>query len=353
MKQTRIRLITKRNNVEIHTEHILSYLENRLSAAEKQRFEELLASSPEFRKEVDDIRFIRETTEALKQQSRIDTTRNWNALSQKIRHDKYTHKAWTVIRSAAAILLIPVLIATFSLYNTLKELNNQSIKQIELSSAYGLISKITLPDGSEVWLNSGSHLSYPERFSGSKRTVQLSGEAYFKVTSDQVNRFDVEISNGLVVSAYGTEFNVNAYEDESKIEAILAKGNIEITQTGQPSSRTLNPGQQVVFDKGNNQMHVSDANLSVKTAWKDGKVVFRRANMDEICHRLSRHFNVDIRLEGEELHDYEYSATFTTETLNEILRLLEKTAPIQCRIIEPKQDSDFAYSRRTVIITHR
>ena len=72
-------------------------------------------------------------------------------------------------------------------------------------------------------------------------------------------------------------------------------------------------------------------------AWKDGKLIFRRTPMEEIAKQLSRHFNVNIQLQGKEIFDYTYSATFTTETLVEILSLLEKTAPIQCEITEPQQ----------------
>ena len=86
-----------------------------------------------------------------------------------------------------------------------------------MSSAYGLVSKITLPDGSEVWLNSGSKLHYPKQFVGDHRKVYLSGEAYFKVSSDKKHRFDVALSNGITVSAYGTEFNINAYNTLKKI----------------------------------------------------------------------------------------------------------------------------------------
>ena len=336
--------------MDIHTEHIIAYLEGRLSKEEKNAFEQQLQSSPDFKKEVDDIRFIWETTVELKLHKQINTRQNWEKVSRQIAIDKYKKKILSFIRTSAAVLLIPVLIATYSLFNTLKDWNNLPVEQVELTTAYGLISKITLPDGSEVWLNSGSSISYPKRFTDNKRTIQLTGEAYFKVTSDKSNRFDVLTPNGLKVSAYGTEFNVKAYEDEDKIEATLAKGHIEVTEIGQPVSRTLRPGEQVVYYKNTSRMEVDKVNLAVETSWKDGKMIFRRANMNEIVQRLARHFNVDIKLEGEELYDYNYSATFTTETLSEVLLLLEKTAPIKCTVIEPKQTDDFTYSRRTVII---
>lgn len=339
--------------MDSNTEHIIAYLEGRLSAEEKKAFDQLLQSSPDFQKEVDDMRFIWETTAELKLHKQINTQQNWKKLSKQITADKYKKKIFHFIRTAAAVLLIPVLFATYILFDTVKEWNNIPVEQVELTTAYGLVSKVTLPDGSEVWLNSGSTISYPKRFIHNKRNVNLTGEAYFKVTSDKSNRFDVIAANGLKVSAYGTEFNVKAYEDEDKIEATLAKGHVEVSEIGQPASRTLRPGEQVVYYKNTSRMDVDKVNLAVETSWKDGKMIFRRATMNEIVQRLARHFNVDIKLEGEELYDYKYSATFTTETLQEILLLLEKTAPIKCTIIEPEQTADFTYSRRTVIIKAR
>lgn len=336
--------------MDIHTEHIIAYLEGKLSIEERIAFDQQMQSSPDFKKEVDDIRFIWETTAELKLHKQINTQQNWKKISKQIATDKYKKKILSFIRTAAAVLLIPVLFATYTLFNTVREWNNIPVEQVELNTAYGLISKITLPDGSEVWLNSGSSISYPKRFTKNKRSVQLAGEAYFKVTSDKSNRFDVTTANGLQISAYGTEFNVKAYEDEDKIEATLAKGHVEVSEIGQPVSKTLHPGEQVIYYKNTSRMEVDKVNLAVETSWKDGKMIFRRANMNEVVQRLARHFNVDIKLEGEELYDYKYSATFTTETLHEVLLLLEKTAPIKCTVIEPEQTSDFTYSRRIVII---
>lgn len=336
--------------MEIDTKHIIDYLENRLSREEQIVFEEQLENSPEFRKEVEQMRFILKTTDDLKFQKQIDPNQNWKKLSRQITFDTYRRKLGRFVRTAAAVLLIPALVASFTLFHTLKEWNNIPVEQVELTSAYGLISKVTLSDGTEIWLNSGSRLTYPKRFTKKERVVTLSGEAYFKVTSDRFHRFDVLTPNGLKVSAYGTEFNVNAYEEEAHIETTLATGHVEVSLIGQPSTRSLRPGQQVVFNKETHNMEVANVNLMVETSWKDGKMVFRRANMNEIVQRLARRYNVDIRLEGKELYDYEYSATFTHESLDEILQLLEKTAPIKCKIIEPKQSKDYTYSRRTVII---
>lgn len=337
--------------MDINTQYIIAYLENKLSAEEKAVFEEALKNSAELQQELKGIRFVWETSAELKLHRQVDTGKNWSQISYRISLDRFRNKLWYFTRTAAAILLVPLIVTSFFLYQTINKYETTPGEQIEINSAQGLISKIALPDGSDVWLNSGSTLSYPQRFTGGKRRVYLSGEAYFKVQSDKNNRFEVQTDEGLMISAYGTEFNVFAYNEESTIEATLVSGNIEVSVKDGTEVLSIAPKQQVIFNKENGKLTIEDVNISVITGWKEGKMVFRRAHMTEIANRLSRHFNVDIRLEGEALYDYEYSATFTTETLNEILHLLEQSAPIKCRIIAPQQSDDYSYSKRTVIIS--
>ena len=339
--------------VNIQTEHIIAYLDGKLSKEDTDTFEKQMQDSPELQKEVDDLRFICDASQKLYLQEQIDVDKHWREVSRAMHKNRFRQKIGRYFRYAAAILLIPTLISSVYFYQRAYRLENQPIEQVVLSSAYGLISKVTLPDGSEVWLNSGSKLHYPKHFIGDHRKVYLSGEAYFKVSSDKKHRFDVALSNGFTVSAYGTEFNISAYEDDDEIQATLANGSIEIRNEKKPIPQVLSPGEQAVYNKVTDNMKVSDINLYMVTSWKDGKIVFRRTEMAEIAQRLSRHFNVNIILQSKKIFNYKYSATFTTETLEEILQLLEKTAPIKCTMIEPEQASDYSYSRRTVIIEAR
>lgn len=301
----------------------------------------------------DDVQPVLELVDRLAMQKGIDVEKNWHQLHARIHHRKQKNQLLIWIRNIAAILLLPLLGLSAYLYYQTNVLKSSSIRLLEATTASGVRTKITLSDGSEVWLNSGSTLSYPEHFTEDKRQVTLSGEAFFKVKSDKDHRFDVQTSDGFTVSAYGTEFNVQAYAEEPEIKATLAEGHIQIDQTNQPASQELIPGEQAVYSRHTQQMQVRKANLLVETAWKDGKLVFRRTPMEEIAKQLSRHFNVNIQLQGKEIFDYTYSATFTTETLAEILSLLEKTAPIRCEIIEPQQQSDLAFTRKKVIIRKR
>ena len=301
----------------------------------------------------DDVQPVLDLVDRLVMQKGIDVEKNWHQLHARMHHHKQKSQLLIWICNIAAILLLPLLGLSAYLYYQTNTLKSKPVGLLETTTAYGVRTKITLSDGSEVWLNSGSTLSYPERFTKDKRQVTLSGEAFFKVKSDKDHRFDVQTSDGITVSAYGTEFNVQAYAEEPDIKATLAEGHIQIDQINQPASQELIPGEQAVYSRHTQQMQVRKANLLVETAWKDGKLVFRRTPMEEIAKQLSRHFNVNIQLQGKEIFDYTYSATFTTETLAEILSLLEKTAPIRCEIIEPQQQSDLAFTRKKVIIRKR
>lgn len=336
--------------MKIDNSHIIPWLQGLLTPEESKAFEALMEASPAFKKEVDDVRFIWAATDNLRLQRDVNVVSNWKKLSRRITFIQSRENTWKYTRAIAAIAFIPLLVGSYYLKERLSSLENIQPEQLEVTTAYGLVSKVILPDSSEVFLNSGSTLTYPQRFVGDTRTVSLHGEAYFKVESDLKNRFDVLLPDGLRVSAYGTEFNINAYSDQSWIETVLADGSVEVSRQDDPVSlsKKLNPGQMAYVHKGSSEIYISDTNIYTKTAWKDGKMVFRRAKMPEIVRRLSQHFNVDIELQDKDLLQYEYSATFTTETLDEILNLLKQSAPIQWRYIEPQKQQDYTYTRRKV-----
>lgn len=330
-------------------QYIIKHLEGRLSSEEKAVFDEKYSKDTDFRKEVDDYSFIWRQTELLKQHKQYRTQANWQKISQRIHRDRLRMRIWNVSRTAAAILLLPLLAAT--VYLSLWRLPSKMHEEIRISSAYGLVSHVTLPDGSEVWLNSGTTLTYPRVFDGEVRRVSLSGEAYFKVKSDPEHRFDVAVPNLLTVSAYGTEFNVSAYDDDNAVETVLTQGHVELTAESRVLA-DLCVGQSAVLERsGHLKPLISIVNMDEKVGWKDGKLIFRRAGIEEIAKRLARHFGVEFELRGDRLRAYEYSATFTTESLAEILSLLGKASPMNVQIIEPQKQNDHSYPRRKVILS--
>lgn len=291
--------------------------------------------------------------ENYEKQKTIDAVADWEQLRKRITSDRNRRLFFNYLRNTAAILLPLFLVYQYTLYPILKK-SGSIVETITVTSAPGMVTKTILPDGSEVWLNALSSLTYPQRFTEKERRVQLSGEAYFKVTSDKKHRFNVETPKKMVVSAYGTEFNVNAYENEASHEVTLASGQVEVSsEIGSKVTETLVVDEKAILQVKTGNIHVVTADTYVETAWKDGKMVFRREKLDKIVTRLSRKFGVDIHLEGDRLKGYEYTATFTDETLEDILDLLKRSAPITYSISKQKQLNNETFTRREVIIKSR
>jgi len=283
--------------------------------------------------------------EEIKFQESIDVEKNWNQLSARISRLRFRTKILRLCQSVAAFLFLPLLFASVYLYY--RTTVERPVEMVEQTCANGLVTTIALSDGTKVWLNSGSKLTYPKEFRNQKRTVKLEGEGYFNVKADKKHPFDVELINGAQVSAYGTEFNISAYYGNNQIEVVLAKGNVNVINESN-ESYALEPDYQLKLGKG--EPVYEKVNVYAKTAWKDGKMVFRRTGMEEIARKLALHFNVDIELVGEEISDYELNATFTTESLTQILRLIEKSTPIRWTVIESVIRDDLSYTKQKIII---
>jgi len=153
------------------------------------------------------------------------------------------------------------------------------------------------------------------------------------------------------VVAYGTKFNVNAYADEPFIEAVLEKGKIDVIRNDERIR--LEPNKQAVLDKESGTFSVSAANLEEKMDWKGGRIVFRNTSLDKVLKRLEKRYNVEIVLHKSGNAEYKYRATFTTETLEQILDYLKQTAPIEWTSREPSQRLDSSFVRRRIDVYQR
>ena len=153
--------------------------------------------------------------------------------------------------------------------------------------------KVTLEDGTEVWLNADSRLRYPETFEGGERRVEVSGEAYFKVAKNAEKPFYV-VSGGQEVRVYGTEFNVHAYDDEPTIFTTLVEGSISLRPVGgNKSELMLTPGKQALFNKGDASATVRKVDTEVVTSWLNGIFVFEDQSLEQIMRTLSRWYDFE------------------------------------------------------------
>ncbi|ADV42133.1 FecR domain-containing protein [Bacteroides helcogenes] len=332
---------------------ILAYLNGQLTSEEVLEFEKELQHSDALKREVEDYRFILRQTSLLKAQNQYSTQKKWEELEMRIGREKRWNGVRKFMRNAAAILVLPLLMVTLYLWTGKGDKKQPLVAEwVEVTSARGVISKVILPDSTVVWLNSASTLRYPHEFGEGRRTVDLRGEAYFRVKADKEHRFDVNVPEGLTISAYGTEFNVSSYENSPTVEAVLTRGNVEILLNNHALAH-LQVSEQAVLNKARNSLEVLPCNVEEATAWREGKLIFRRAGIEEILYKLARRYNVDFEVSGRKISNYEFSATFTDESLEEILSILERTAPMSYTIFAAKEMEDFTYQRRKVSLKLR
>lgn len=182
--------------------------------------------------------------------------------------------------------------------------------------------RLTLPDGTRVWMNSASSLTYPTAFTGRNRTVDLSGEAYFEVAKNAKQPFTVNIQD-LKVNVTGTHFNVNGYEEESQVLTTLVEGGVQVRRNQQV--QVLKPGQQAITQRTSDNITVSDANIKQVLAWKDGLFIFDGKQKSEILRELSRWY--DIQIEDKSGHNTTtYSGVLNRSlSLEELLDLLRES----------------------------
>ena len=156
--------------------------------------------------------------------------------------------------------------------------------------------KLTLPDGSEVWLNAASSIRYPSEFIGNERKVEISGEAYFEIAHDAAKPFKVSV-NGMEVKVIGTHFNINAYRDEIAVKTTLLEGSISLTK-GDAVTTTLNPGQQAQLENSGHIQVLNNVDIDQVVAWKNGYFSFNRADLQTVMRQLARWYDVDVIYEG-------------------------------------------------------
>ena len=252
----------------------------------------------------------------------------------------------------AAVLLLPILLAGGLTIGYLLQSSNLTLEKSVSSVIHapmGSRVSFNLPDGTKGWLNSGSSLTYSIPFSNN-RNVSLDGEAWFDVAHDKGHPFEVT-AGASKVKVLGTSFNVSAYQESQYIEVVLQQGKVEFYQNNLAEKITLAPSQKLVFSHG--KVDVTSTDPSKYQAWTEGKLVFRGDNMVEVARRIERWYNVTVILSDEELEKYSFRATFEDDSLEEVLRLLGMTSPIDYKIAPRVVRNDGTFEKVVVSLNKR
>ncbi|MEO7048276.1 MAG: FecR domain-containing protein [Ferruginibacter sp.] len=204
-------------------------------------------------------------------------------------------------------------VATDMEYNTLT--NPRGSKVIDM----------TLSDGSHVWLNAGSSVTYPVEFAGNERRVSIIGEAYFEVTHNALKPFYVTKSK-IEVKVLGTHFNINAYNDEADIKVTLLEGSVKVSNYGK--AVTIKPGEQASVIDHQKLLISNNIDLNEVMAWKNGRFVFsEKTDIQTIMRQIARWYNVNLEYKGVVTNHF-WGSISNDVKMSDVLKMLETTGGV-------------------------
>jgi len=264
----------------------------------------------------------------------------------------------TVFKYVAVFVFAFMLgVISFNFIFQKKAVNDNQIT--EITAPMGSKSQVTLPDGTKVWLNSGSKLSYNSQFNQKTREVSLEGEAFFDVTKRKGMQFLVKTKD-ITIRVLGTAFNVKAYPVEGSIETTLVRGSLILEHEAVKNmiQTMLKPDQRAAYFKHEGIIYLSETEkqslkkenirkieevkgqvvLSKKvdtdifTAWKDNKLIFRNESFESLVVKLERWYGVQIILADDDIRNYHFNGTIENETVQDVLEIIKFTLPIQYTI---------------------
>lgn len=271
----------------------------------------------------------------------VDTEFNalWNRIKQPSRQTSY-FIGKRIIQYAAMIMLV-LIIGGLSGYF----ISNSNLKYADLgiqknSSLKGSVSIVEFADGTKVWLNSGSQLTYHEDYQKKLRVAELTGEGYFEVTHREDFPFLVKVGK-IVVRDLGTTFNIKAYPGDNTIETSLVEGKADILTSEGHTLVALKPGDNATYSNENKSVAINPIVENVLSAWRDGKFVIRDQRLEDIFKELGRWYDVEFRYENQKFRDYRYTGTIKkTTSAQHVLKMLKLTAKFNYRIIEKPDEPD-------------
>jgi len=296
----------------------------------------------------------------------VEKTPNLSSTLDKIHHfinisrgndDSYSAKRiqfYKVLLRVAAVFFLPLIILSVLYVQDRVSSFGKSEVYTEVSVANGSKLCTVLPDGTIVWLNSGSTLKYPQPFSRKDRNVTLVGEAYFEVTSDDSHPF-VVTTEAYDIRVTGTKFNVMAYDDDNIVSTTLEEGIVSIEKDnagrGKSQITILKPKERIVFQKGIANFRKTVVKTDQFTSWKDGKLIFRNNSLDFIISRLERWYNSDIEIvDDKNLPQIPYTMIIKDETLEQVLEYIAIASGISSEVIPAKRMKNGEFSKKKYIL---
>ncbi len=292
---------------------ISKYLDNDITQEEQFLLEEWVKDSKENEKYFSESAKIWEVSTIFSQDENLVKDK-FEKLFEKINKNKQYKIVRNVLRASAAILVLFIAIQTFS---TLAKKEKMATVITDSNK-----QEIILPDGSIVWLNANSSLSYNSQFKDGRKVV-LKGEALFDV--NQVNGKVFYVStDDITVQVLGTRFLITSHEQTSQIETILESGRINLIINSTNEQIELKPNDKLIYNILDATFEMEIVNASDYTSWTDTSLVFENTNLENVFLQLEKYFNIEIQCENYTLMHTPVSFTLDDESIDEILDILKE-----------------------------
>jgi len=315
--------------------------------------EERLSSGELDAELIQETQKILDSIDLLKKMEAVDSRIALEKVKSQIGSEK-SRKWMTILQRVAAVLVLPLLAFVIWQASQISDFN-QSIVQNSITTPPTLRSVFTLPDGTQVWLNGNTTITYPTFFAGKERLIELNGEAYFKVAHNKKQPFVVKTGK-MLVQAVGTEFNCLAFGDNNRQETLLTEGKVNIlleSGKGREQVASLSPNEMAVFDSEQLKISVQKVDPEKYVAWKNGQIIFKNDALNDVLQRLERWYNVEFIRDTKLKSDYAFTGSFDGEELTQILNYIELTTPINFEVLKIQKDTGEMYQKTKIKIKNK
>lgn len=309
--------------------YIQSFLDGSLDAEEHTALQQWIKANPENRTYFHHIVSIWKAAGIAANANGFDVEKAIGRFDKQTKHvimkrvDRYKYALRV---SAAAIIFLLGGISSLLFWQHPEQIIPavvQEYKKYIVEVPLGAKSKVSFPDGSVVWLNAGSKLTYDSNFAKESRSIELSGEGYFEVSKNKELPFVVNTGE-LTVRVLGTKFNLKSYEEDSEVKVTLKEGAVKVGDfLADAAPVVLQPNQRFTLKKEDLTVSVDSVDASHIDNWRSGAMVFDKVSLEEITKELKRLYDVPVRIENERLKKIVYYSDFHENvTIEKVLEIL-------------------------------
>ena len=321
------------NEQSLHTDTandwITGYLTNSLTPEETQSLQEWLNASEENRKYFSDMQEVWIAASDETDDSSFNKDKAYQLFLKQTeatpqqginKRKAFQLRPWMY---AAAMIIVVFICGTIAFQSGKSVIRNQ-LTQISIEAPYGSKTKLYLPDGTLVWLNAGSKMSYAQDFGINERTLNLTGEAYFEVTKNKHIPFKVHTEE-LDVKVLGTKFNFRNYKDDLEAKVCLLEGKVALNT--REKETILHPDQQALLDKKTGKLSVSGTKAAYSAEWTNDRLYFDEVLLSDIIKELERSYDVKITVADDTLNTIRFYGNFRKreQSIQEIMNVLSST----------------------------